>query len=146
MIGANDAQPIQLGDRWEPYGTDAWFAEYQRRAEEMAAALSGVARTAYWVGQPIPRSEDFREKMAAFNDVHRAATEAFYDVRFVSSWELFLDEGGAYSEYLPDVGGELVRVRRSDGIHLTPTGGEWLAAEVLRVIELDWDLTAKAMS
>jgi hypothetical protein len=37
-------------------------------------------------------------------------------------------------------------VRRNDGIHLTPTGGEWLSDELLRVIELDWDLTAKAVS
>jgi hypothetical protein len=146
MVGANDAQPIQIGGGWEPYGTPAWFAEYRLRADDMAAALSGGARTVYWVGQPIARSESYRARMVALNEVHRAAAGAFDNVTFVSSWELFLDGSGGYSEYLPDTDGQLVRVRRNDGIHLTPTGGEWLSDELLRVIELDWDLTAKAVS
>lgn len=143
MIGANDAQPIQIGDGWEPYGTPAWFDEYRRRADDMAAALSNGARTVYWVGQPIARSESYRARMVALNDIHEAAAAGFDNVRFVSSWELFLDADGGYSEYLPDAGGALVRVRRSDGIHLTPTGGAWLAEEVLRVIAQDWDLGAE---
>jgi len=143
MVGANDAQPIQIGGGWEPYGTPAWFAEYRQRADDMAAALSGGARTVYWVGQPISRSETYRARMVALNDAHRAAAGAFDNVRFVSSWELFLDAGGGYSEYLPDADGQLVRVRRNDGIHLTPTGGAWLADELLRVIAQDWDLRSE---
>lgn len=138
MIGANDAQPIQTASGWVDFGQPAWVQEYRGRVEEAMSVLEAGAETVYWVGQPIPRSEDFRRRMAVLNDVYREVAADHAAVRYVSSWELFSTADGQYSDWLPDEDGRPTLVRRTDGIHLKPVGAEWLAAHVLSVVEEDW--------
>jgi hypothetical protein len=49
-------------------------------------------------------------------------------------------ETDGYAAYLPDSSGDEVLMRRSDGIHPTPAGGEYLAETELEVIGEDWPL------
>jgi uncharacterized protein len=140
MIGANDAQAIRIDGQWVAYGEDGWADEYRRRVEQTAEILADGARTVYWLGQPIPRSASFRAKMALLNGIYEQVAAVHPNVTYVSTWELFSTPEGDYSDYLLDDQGRPQLVRRTDGIHLTPTGGTWLAAHVLDMIQQDWTL------
>jgi uncharacterized protein len=140
MIGANDAQPIQVDGAWVEYGTPAWFEEYERRVERTAEVLAAGATTVYWIGQPIARPSGYRDRMAQLDAIYERVVADHPSLRYVSSWELFSSPDGTYSAYLPDADGAQVLVRAGDGIHLTRDGGRWLAEHVLTAISEDWRL------
>jgi hypothetical protein len=140
MIGANDGQPIHTEAGWVPTGTEEWATEYRRRVAETMGLLALRVPTVYWIGQPIARSADYSEKMAVMNRIYRSEAERHPNIRYVDTWDLFSDDSGAYSAYLPDASGRVVLMRAGDGIHLTPDGGDHLAAVVLQVVAEDWDL------
>lgn len=142
MIGANDAQPIQIGGAWVEYGSAAWFDEYERRVEHTAEVLAAGARTVYWIGQPIARPSAYSDRMAQLDAIYERVVADHPSVRYVSSWELFSTPDGSYSAYLPGADGAQVLVRAGDGIHLTRDGGAWLADHVLSAISQDWRLEA----
>src|SRR5690606_16305146 len=56
--------------------------------------------------------------MLAFNDVQKTAVEATGGT-FIDIWDGFADENGAFTSTGPDMNGQPVRLRSSDGINLT---------------------------
>jgi uncharacterized protein len=69
--------------------------------------------------------------MLAFNDIYRTATEAAGG-EFVDIWDGFVNENGAFSSEGPDMNGQRVRLRGSDGINLTQAGKRKVAFYVER--------------
>ena len=59
--------------------------------------------------------------MLAFNDIYKTAVEAI-DGSFVDIWDGFVDENGGFVFTGPDMNGQPVRLRGSDGINLTRAG------------------------
>lgn len=141
MVGANDGQPISTDAGWIEFGTEEWSTEYRHRVAATMDLLEDLVPTVYWIGQPIARSEDYSHKMAVMNEIYSSEASSRQNIRYVDSWQRFLDENGSYSAYLLDSSGRVVLMRRSDGIHLTPEGGHYLAEIVLQVISEDWSLT-----
>ena len=74
------------------------------------------------------------------NRIYAAEAKKHPGVQFISTWMLFADKKGSYSEALSASGGELVLMRAPDGIHLTRAGGDRMAQVVLDVIEKDWGI------
>jgi hypothetical protein len=137
MLGANDAQGILATGGPAGFATEAWIAEYRARVAQTMTLLDADGRIVYWIGQPIMRSGSFDERMALITDIYRQEASRHAGVRFVETRELFSAEG-AYSAYLPSSSGDPVLVRRDDGIHLTPAGGDRLAGAVLTTVGQDW--------
>lgn len=140
MVGANDAQGIQTPSGPEPFGTEAWVAEYRARVAALMDELDDGERTVYWVGQPVMRSGSFDERMRLLTEVYRTEAARHPGVRFIDTYAHFAGADGAYSAYLPDASGRPVLVRRDDGIHLTGAGAERLAAVLMAAIDEDWEL------
>jgi hypothetical protein len=140
MVGANDVQPIETSLGWASSGTPEWEAEYRARVDALMEVLLTRATTVYWVGQPIARSPEHSMRMASLNAIYRSAAGDHDRVHFVDAWEVFTDADGGYSDFLADDSGRLVLMRRQDGVHLTPEGGERLARAVLDSIRLDWHI------
>ena len=140
MLGANDAQGIQTPAGPASFGSEAWIAEYRSRVAATMALLEGADRTVYWVGLPVMRSGDFDERMRLITHIYRAEAAQHRGVRFIDTRALFADAAGSYAAYLPGTDGNLVLVRREDGIHLTPAGAERLARSLMDAIAQDWDL------
>ncbi len=134
MFGANDAQGIVTGTGPEPFGTEAWIAEYRARVAAMMDLLAADGRVLYWVGQPIMRSGSFASRMATLDRVYEDEAAGRDRVQYVDSWALFSDTSGAYSAYLPAADGSPVLMRQGDGIHLTRAGGERLARVVMDLV------------
>jgi hypothetical protein len=72
------------------------------------------------------RAERYSGDILAFNEIFRARA-AKAGISYVDTWEAFATEQGEYSVTGPDVGGEIVRLRTSDGVHFTRAGARKLA-------------------
>jgi hypothetical protein len=140
MLGANDAQGILTANGPAGFGSPDWVAEYRVRVAAVMDLLRDGARTVYWIGQPIMRSDTFDARMRLVSDIYRQEAERRDGIRFIDTRAMFA-KAGAYSDYLPGSDGNPVLVRREDGIHLTPAGADRLAAAVIDAIGDDWHIT-----
>jgi uncharacterized protein len=129
MIGSNDHQTLH--DATGSY--DPGTPQYQQMYAARVAALSKVFHDAkiplIWVGLPIMKSNRFSTEMQALNDMYRQNASQ-NGATYVDTWDDFVDDGGDFSSYGPDVDGQVVRLRALDGIHFTKAGALKLASFV----------------
>ncbi len=119
MLGANDRQEMRIDGVREPKRSDNWMKEYERRAADLAKAVTSRKVPLVWVGMPSFRNATMTSDMLAYNDVFRSASEAAGG-SFVDIWDGFVDENGAFVASGPDINGNPVRLRSGDnGINLT---------------------------
>ena len=140
FFGGNDAQAIQIDGAWYEFGSETWLSEYRKRVGDLMAELDEDGRDVYWMGMPIVRSDDFRQKVEVLNEIYRSEADRFEGVTYVDSWSVFTGPDGSFSEYLTDANGDLVDMRLNDGIHLTTAGGIRLAEFAFGVISENWGI------
>ena len=121
MMGANDRQQMKIGDTKEPPLSDAWTKEYQARTDALAAAIKQRSLPFMWVGLPAFKSAKVSSDLIAFNDIYRKSAESAGGA-FIDIWDGFVDENGAFVMNGPDMNGQPVRLRGSDGISLSKPG------------------------
>jgi hypothetical protein len=121
MIGANDRQAMDTGGTKEAPRSDAWTAEYVRRVEAVAKAVTDRKIPLVWVGQPAFRFASMSSDMLALDDIYQRVVEAAKG-DYVDIWDGFVDENGAFRFTGPDVNGQPVRLRSDDGIKLSKAG------------------------
>lgn len=136
MFGANDAQGIiePNGTVHQDVDTEGWLAEYRRRVAGAMDVLKSDTRLVVWVGQPIMRAAGLSDRMATLNDVYREEAGKRPWVRYLDTWELFVDGNGNYDAYVKDDDGELKLMRNPDGVHFVRDGGEKAARHILDVV------------
>jgi hypothetical protein len=121
MLGANDRQQMKLGDIREQPLSDNWTKEYQIRTDALAGAIKGKSLPFIWVGLPAFKSPKVSSDLIAFNDIYRKSAESAGGT-FIDIWDGFVDENGAFVMNGPDMNGQPVRLRGSDGISLSKPG------------------------
>jgi hypothetical protein len=126
MLGSNDRQSMRVGGAVESVRSDRWDAEYEARVTLFAAEIASSGVPLVWVGLPPFRFAKMSSDMIAFNDMQRRASEAAGGV-FIDIWDGFADENGAFVTEGPDINGQPVRLRASDGINLTAAGKRKIA-------------------
>jgi uncharacterized protein len=141
FFGGNDAQDIRIEGRWEPFGTDAWLAEYRARVAAVMDAMEPGGRQIWWIGMPIVSSESFRQKLLLLNEIYRSEAESRPHVHYIDTWVPFSGPDGGYAEFLPNADGDVVDMRLNDGVHLTTAGGIKLARLVWADIAGEYGIT-----
>lgn len=133
-LGANDRQAMRVDGRSEQVLSDGWRAEYERRIDAVIgeAAEAGVALV--WTGTPPFRFRSMSADMLALNEIFRTRAETAGGF-FVDIWDGFVDADGNFVERGPDIKGQVVRLRGSDGINFTPAGQRKLAFYVERQLQ-----------
>ena len=121
MLGANDRQQMKIGETREAPLTVTWTKEYQARTDALAAAIKQRGLPFVWVGLPAFKSQKVSADLVAFNDIYRKSTENAGGA-FVDIWDGFVDENGAFVMNGPDMNGQPVRLRGSDGVSLSKGG------------------------
>jgi uncharacterized protein len=146
LFGANDGQDVldPATGQVLKVGTKAWQQVYAQRVGAAMDILTKGGRRVYWVGNPIMHDAGYRDRIAMMDHIYEAEAKKHPGVTFISTWKLFSDPKGAYSDYLKDANGDSVLMRAPDGIHLTRAGGDRMAALVLGVIEKDWGMTSSS--
>jgi hypothetical protein len=138
LIGSNDHQSLREGGvAYEP-GSPKWNEIYANRIETIAGLFRDAKIPLLWVGLPIMKNERLSAEMAAFNDLYREHA-AKSGATYIDVWDAFGDESGRFNTYGPDVTGQLVRLRSSDGIHFTKAGarklGQFVETEIRRILD-----------
>jgi hypothetical protein len=137
MLGAWDRVSLRTasGKRFG-VGTPEWRAEYGQRADRLLKMLKRLNIAVYLVGLPNVRKWDANEDVQMMNEVLRE--RAYLNgMKFIDSYAGFLDEGGGYSNWGPDLTGKIVKLRDGDGIYFTMAGNRKLAHFVERDLRRD---------
>ncbi|WP_275785053.1 SGNH/GDSL hydrolase family protein [Pararhizobium gei] len=125
-LGANERQQMKIGSAREKFGTDAWLAEYARRAGVLAASAREENIPLLWVGMPPFQSTAMTADMVTLNGIFRTEAEKASGI-FIDIWDGFVDESGKFVMTGSDINGQQVRLRGADGINLTKAGKRKLA-------------------
>jgi len=122
-IAANEAQ--RRGGSYE-FHTDKWAELYDKRIDDMIAALKGKGVPVLWVGLPAIRGTRSTSDMSYLDELYRARAEKA-GITYVDIWDGFVDEAGRYAVQGPDFEGQIRRLRTGDGVHFTKAGAVKLA-------------------
>ncbi|MEQ1954195.1 SGNH/GDSL hydrolase family protein [Mesorhizobium sp. CN2-181] len=126
LIGANDRQPMRIGDTSAALRSEAWTREYSARVASFASAASATNVPLVWVGATPFKPSKAASDMLALNEIYRKVA-ADVGAEFIDVWDGFVDENGAFVTTGPDISGQPVRLRAGDGINLTDAGKRKLA-------------------
>lgn len=119
IIGINDKQALG-GSR--PL-SDEWKAKYLERLNDFLAQLRAANKPVIWVGLPPMRASSYSAAMSEIAAIHRLAAISA-GVEYVDIYERFVGEDGRYASQGPNLNGEDVRMRKSDGIHFSAAGSD----------------------
>jgi hypothetical protein len=112
---------MRVGDAREQPRSDAWTAEYERRAAALVKAVRDRDLPLLWVGNLPFKSSAMSSDMIAFNDIYRRiVTDAGGE--FIDVWDGFVDEAGNFVANGPDMNGQPAQLRADDGINVTRAG------------------------
>lgn len=141
IVGANDAKNLPEGAARNP----RWREQYSALVEEMLAVLGGSGRTVYWIGAPVMADAAYSERVKGVNEVFQEVAAKHPDVTYIDAYSVFSAPDGTFASMLPVPGGRTARVRGGDGIHLTPEGGDLLAATVFERLDPVCKITQQAV-
>jgi uncharacterized protein len=124
MFGANDDQDMQTPDGRAALFTDEWVREYARRVGIMMDVARDGGRTVVWLGLPAVDVDRLEQARRVMNRAARVEAATRPDVEYVNLGER-LTPGGAYQQMVDGV-----RARENDGVHVTISGAQLVAADV----------------
>jgi uncharacterized protein len=132
MMGANDAQAFVNPPTL--YGSSRWKAMYRRNVGQFFTIGKQDGRKMFWVSVPTISPKGLSEYMQLVRSIQER-TAGEYHVVYINS-DKTLSPGGVYHEFLR-IGGSVVQIRVSDGVHLEPAGASLLANAVMSVVQRD---------
>lgn len=135
MIGINDRQTLKSDTQSLKALTEGWTTVYKARLAQFLNELRAAGKPVIWVGLPPMQAPQFSAAMAQLSGIQRLA--AFSGgADFIDIFERFADDSGNYASYGPDINGQRVRMRNSDGIHFTTAGNDKLAFYVSQALKV----------
>jgi uncharacterized protein len=143
MFGLMDRQIIRPAGGTRPLsiGSDDWREEYGRRLDRVLKGLKKRGMVVYMVGQPVLRNSGANTQAEMINEIMRQRATAT-GVKFINIFDQFQDEGGAFTQFGPDVSGNRVKLRDGDGVTFTPIGYKQLAFYVEKELRRDIEQAA----
>jgi uncharacterized protein len=108
------------------FHTDKWAELYEKRIDEMIAALKSKGVPVLWVGLPSIRGAKSTSDMLYLDELYRARADKA-GIVYIDIWDGFADEQGRFTQQGPDFQGQTRRLRTYDGVNFTKYGAEKLA-------------------
>ncbi len=126
FMGINDRQPLIVdGKRVKPL-SDEWKNAYLARLNNFLGQLTNAKKPIIWLGMPPMSSPKYSASIAQISSLQKLASFSA-GAQFIDIYERFVDENNKYSSYGPDLNGQQVLMRKSDGIHFSRAGADKLA-------------------
>lgn len=126
MLGINDLQPMREGNEAFDPLTDKWRERYGQRVEAMLAPFRAAHIPVAWVGLPPMRTERVNAQAIKLNEIFKEHAEKA-GAKYIDIWDAFADQSGQYDAFGPNIDGQNVKLRGSDGILFTKAGARKLA-------------------
>jgi hypothetical protein len=135
MLGSNDRQALRDESGTQEFKSDRWRDLYVKRVDDLIAAAAEKRTPLVWVGMPVLESQRLSADMLFLNEIYKERAQRA-GIPYVDIWEAFVNEQNQFSASGPDVNGEIMRLRTSDGIHFTRAGsrklGFFVTPEIVR--------------
>lgn len=129
-FGANDTQDIWEEGRLMPYMSEDWKRVVAKRARAYVERIRRDGAAVVWIGLPRMRTPRFDGQIAQMNAFY-AGLMCDLNVPFIDTLPKSVDRNGGYTDYLrPLGGGEPIKARAPDGIHMSMTGYRILIADM----------------
>lgn len=126
MLGTNDNQDFVENGSILSYGTTEWKKAYKQRLSRIMQTTCNATDQALWIGLPPMRSASFNRKIIRINNWSKRLSKDFSCMKYVGLENILGDQRGKFVSY-QKIGSEFAKVRMTDGIHVTPTGGRLIA-------------------
>lgn len=121
-IGANDGQGFVVDRKVLACGSDEWRKVYQQRVADFLALLEDNGARVVWVGLPPMRIPAYQDKMAMINRIDYTVVSQHPQATWWNPVEYIGDATGGFREFAKLGQGKTMRVRATDGIHLSDEG------------------------
>ncbi len=132
--GANDTQDIYEDGKLMSYMGVEWRAYIGERVRAYIALMQQGGTSVVWVGLPRMRGAAFDAKVQQMNAFY-ADLMCELNVPFINTLQKSVDANGAFTEYLARPGGgEPIKARAPDGIHMSMTGYRILISDMTNTI------------
>jgi hypothetical protein len=136
-FGANDTQGLSAPGRYYPAAplTPEWRQEYQRRVTTLLQLFTERGVRVFLVLQTYDPARKYAALMAEINAALQGSASGMEGVVLIDTPALLATADGEYSNFATDSQGNKITLRGEDGLHLTGTGGGYLARRILRAME-----------
>jgi hypothetical protein len=146
-FGANDDHSYMTGlpdgVSVGSFASPVWVKEYRRRVGAVMDTVNRAGGVVVWIGLPIARSPTQTQEFDKINAiVLQEAKRRPRKVIFIDTYTMFAGDDGGFAEYLQNDKGDTIKVRAGDGVHFEPAGGDLIAREVLKQLNIRFDLTS----
>jgi len=134
-IGANDGQGFVVDGKVLAYGTAEWERVYQERLASYLAMLSSTGARVVWVGLPPMRVASYNEKIATINRIAYTVVSQHPEATWFNPVPYVSDEAASYKEFVTLPNGQTLRIRASDGIHLSDEGAGLMTSVLIKWLD-----------
>lgn len=141
-IGANDGQGFVVDGKVLKCGSDDWIKVYQQRVADYLAMLEAGGARVVWVGLPPMKIPVYNEKIAMINRITYTVVSQSLQATWWNPASYVGDTSGAYREFITQNNGKTVRLRATDGIHLSDEGAGLMTPVLLRWLDPPAETTA----
>jgi uncharacterized protein len=134
-IGGNDGQGFVENGEVLKFDTDNWIEVYRQRLSDFLDLLVADGARVVWISLPPMKHEGYSRRIAEINRIAYTEVSARPQVSWFNSTPYIGDATGNFREFFASPDGKIVRIRATDGIHLTDKGAALLTSELLRWID-----------
>lgn len=134
-IGANDGQGFVVDRKVLPYGSEGWLKVYQERIAEFLAMVEDGGPRVVWIGLPPMRGHIYDEKINDLNRITYTVVSQSPQATWWNPVSYVGDDAGKYREYVTLDDGNTIKIRSSDGIHLSDEGAGLLTSVLLKWLD-----------
>jgi uncharacterized protein len=135
FVGTNDRQSIKSDAGSVKVLTSPWSDTYKSRVAQFVQVMRAANKPIIWVGMPAVQKPDLSAVLSQIGAIQQLAVFAGGG-GYVDIYDRFVDDNGDYSATGPDLNGNQISIRRSDGIRFTSAGADKLAYYVSQTIKL----------
>ena len=140
LLGMNDYQDIFYGNTYLVRETKGWEERYRDKIVRVMNLLLLHTKKVYWLGMPIVRRGTYNDDLRYIDKVQEAVAKEYHHsgLQRVSLANIAPGEGVPFTETIQKEDGQIIRLMKSDGVHYTLAGGEYIMSSFLKDIYAQW--------
>lgn len=135
FLGTNDAQNLFIDKKVVTFGSKEWKEEYSARVSDLLKKACSKSKDVYWVSSLRMRSEAFDGRMRTLHDVVKRQIESQPScAKYISTFQWFTKKSKYTDTWTTESkknGKKTVKLRVSDGIHLTYWGADLFSQKLI---------------
>lgn len=141
-IGANDTQNMQIDRKVLTIGSDEWKQAYENLLIQYIEMLTRDGAIVLWIKLPPMRPNKYNANINTVNEVAERVMSRYPQVIWWDVSNRFLSSDGKFIEMASLAPGQRqVRIRQTDGIHLTDQGAKLLTDDIVEWLNLHAPVT-----